>query len=675
MQEMTLEEIQKLIPDTSAIRVIQSLVDRGLVDVQESMQERYKAKKERMVFLNPLFADEHRLKEMIDSLEKAPRQLNVLLTYLHLQQSKGQVLQTELLKQAQSSTAILKSLCEKNILEIRNVETDRIQLKSTAQPVWFSLNPEQERALNEIQEKLSQRPILLHGITGSGKTHVYLHLIRNVIQTGQQVLYLLPEIALTAQLVRRLQDAFGGLVGIYHSRFSQMERVELWEKIRSGHFKIIIGARSAVLLPFQELGLIIVDEEHDASYKQQEPAPRYQARDAALVLAHTLKAGIVLGSATPSLESWYNVQQGKYTLVSLHERFGEGQLPKITLIERHSGTPSQKKNYSLFTPELIQSIQQTLEQRKQIILFQNRRGYAPFLMCSMCGWVPSCKFCDVSLTYHKESDRLHCHYCGSKQQPVLICPDCGNNRILSKSAGTERIEEEVKSIFPHARVQRFDWDILKQKNRYHEIIRQFEQRQIDILVGTQMVVKGLDFEHVRLVGVMNADSLLAMPDFRVNERAFQLLQQVAGRAGRKDEHGKVLIQVQRKNHPVIQALIQQDYQSLLRKEQEERKEFLYPPITRLIRIVFRHIVLERVQEAAAEVATQLLAFDDVLIVGPGEPGISRVRNKYIREVLVKMHRSDEKNKILKSKIRALIQTLSTQRKFAAVQIHFDVDPY
>lgn len=675
MQEMTLEEIQKLIPDTSAIRVVQSLVDRGIVEVQESIRERYKAKKERMVFLQPLYSDENRLKELFASLEKAPRQLNILLTFLHLQQTKGQVQQTELLKQADSSPSILRSLCEKNILKIQSVETDRIHLKSSTEPVWHELNTEQERALSEIKDKLSLRPVLLHGITGSGKTHVYFHLIRNILQSGKQVLYLLPEIALTAQLVRRLQEAFGELVGIYHSRFSQMERVELWEKIRSGQFKIIVGARSAVLLPFQQLGLVIVDEEHDSSYKQQEPAPRYQARDAALVLAHTLKAGIVLGSATPSLESWYNVQQGKYTLVSLHERYGEGQLPKIELIERNAGAPQKKKNYNLFTPELIQGIQQTLVQGKQIILFQNRRGYAPFLMCSTCGWVPSCKFCDVSLTYHKEGDRLHCHYCGSKQQPVLICPDCGNNRILSKSAGTERVEEEVKSIFPHARVQRFDWDILKQKNRYQEIIRLFEQRQIDILVGTQMVVKGLDFEHVRLVGVMNADSLLAMPDFRVNERSFQLLQQVAGRAGRKDEHGKVLIQVQRKNHPVIQALLQQDYQSLLLKELEERKEFLYPPITRMIRIIFRHISLDRVQEAAVEITHQLKEFEDVLIVGPGEPVVSRVRNKYIREVLIKLHRSDQKNKALKSKIRSLIQLLGAQRKFASVQIHCDVDPY
>lgn len=675
MQEMTLEEIQKLIPDTSAIRVIQALVDRGLVEVQESIRERYKAKKERMVFLQPMYSDENRLKELFDSLEKAPRQLNILLTFLHLHHTKGQVLQAELLKQADASGSILKSLCEKKILEIRSVETDRIHLKSSSEPVWHALNTEQQIALGEIQENLSLRPVLLHGITGSGKTHVYFHLIRRMLQSGKQVLYLLPEIALTAQLVRRLQEAFGELVGIYHSRFSQMERVELWEKIRSGQFKIIVGARSAVLLPFQQLGLVIVDEEHDSSYKQQEPAPRYQARDAALVLAQTLKAGIVLGSATPSLESWYNVQQGKYTLVSLHERFGEGQLPKIELVERMTGAPQKKKHSSLFTPELIQGIQRTLEQGKQIILFQNRRGYAPFLMCSTCGWVPSCKFCDVSLTYHKEGDRLHCHYCGSKQQPVLICPDCGNNRIISKSAGTERVEEEVKSIFPHARVQRFDWDILKQKNRYHEIIRQFEQRQIDILVGTQMVVKGLDFEHVRLVGVMNADSLLAMPEFRVNERAFQLLQQVAGRAGRKDEHGRVLIQVQRKNHPVIQALMQQDYQSLLTKELAERKEFLYPPITRMIRIVFRHISPDKVQEAAVEITNQLKEFEDVLIVGPGEPAVSRVRNKYIREVLIKMHRSDQKNKMLKSKIRSLIQILGTQRKFASVQIHCDVDPY
>jgi primosomal protein N' (replication factor Y) len=495
-----------------------------------------------------------------------------------------------------------------------------------------------------------------------------------VIAKGKQVLYLLPEIALTTQIIHKLRQAFGEQVGIYHSRFSNMERVELWQNIRQGKYKIVIGARSALLLPLHHLGLIILDEEHDVSFKQQEPAPRYHARDAALVLAKIKDASVILGSATPSLESWQNVQLGKYKLVKLTERFGEGQLPKIQLIDKKE-EKALNKYQGIFSPTLTKAIQETIQMGKQVILFQNRRGYAPLLMCQTCGWIPQCKYCDVSMTYHKQSDMMQCHYCGSRQSPVKICPDCGGNRIQAKSFGTEKVEEEIRQTFPHARVERFDWDVLKHKNKYQEIIRQFEKRQIDILVGTQMLVKGLDFEHVNLVGVLNADNLLSYPDFRVNERTFQMLAQVGGRAGRTNDQGRVLIQVYRTDHPVIQSVLRNDYTGFVQKEMEERKAFLYPPFTRMLKITLKHGNELLVKNAAQTLCENLRTQSNLLVYGPGEPGIARVRNKYLREIMVKMQKDSQESHLLKSFIRQEISLLGTQRSFANVIVICDVDPY
>jgi primosomal protein N' (replication factor Y) len=453
-----------------------------------------------------------------------------------------------------------------------------------------------------------------------------------------------------------------------------MERVELWQNIRQGKYKIVIGARSALLLPLHHLGLIILDEEHDVSFKQQEPAPRYHARDAALVLAKIKDASVILGSATPSLESWQNVQLGKYKLVKLTERYGEGQLPKIQLIDKKE-EKTLNKYQGIFSPTLTKAIQETIQMGKQVILFQNRRGYAPLLMCQTCGWIPQCKYCDVSMTYHKQSDMMQCHYCGSRQSPVKICPDCGGNRIQAKSFGTEKVEEEIRQTFPNARVERFDWDVLKHKNKYQEIIRQFEKRQIDILVGTQMLVKGLDFEHVNLVGVLNADNLLSYPDFRVNERTFQMLAQVGGRAGRTNDQGRVLIQVYRTDHPVIQSVLRNDYTGFVQKEMEERKAFLYPPFTRMLKITLKHGNELLVKNAAQTLCENLRTQSNLLVYGPGEPGIARVRNKYLREIMVKMQKDSQESHLLKSFIRQEISLLGTQRSFANVIVICDVDPY
>jgi primosomal protein N' (replication factor Y) len=558
---------------------------------------------------------------------------------------------------------------------VQLLDANRIPLGNADAGKWQELSAHQTEAYQQIQNHFSQQQtVLLHGLTGSGKTHVYFHLIRDVLAKGKQVLYLLPEIALTTQIIHKLRQAFGEQVGIYHSRFSNMERVELWQNIRQGKYKIVIGARSALLLPLHHLGLIILDEEHDVSFKQQEPAPRYHARDAALVLAKIKDASVILGSATPSLESWQNVQLGKYKLVKLTERFGEGQLPKIQLIDKKE-EKALNKYQGIFSPTLTKAIQETIQMGKQVILFQNRRGYAPLLMCQTCGWIPQCKYCDVSMTYHKQSDMMQCHYCGSRQSPVKICPDCGGNRIQAKSFGTEKVEEEIRQTFPNARVERFDWDVLKHKNKYQEIIRQFEKRQIDILVGTQMLVKGLDFEHVNLVGVLNADNLLSYPDFRVNERTFQMLAQVGGRAGRTNDQGRVLIQVYRTDHPVIQSVLRNDYTGFVQKEMEERKAFLYPPFTRMLKITLKHGNELLVKNAAQTLCENLRTQSNLLVYGPGEPGIARVRNKYLREIMVKMQKDSQESHLLKSFIRQEISLLGTQRSFANVIVICDVDPY
>lgn len=675
MDDMTLEEIRKLLPDSSAVNVVHGLVEKGLIRVYENLHDRYVSKKEKYIVLNPQFNTEIELKALFQKLEKAPKQLNVLLAYLHIFQQEHQVKQTALLEQSNSGVVALKALIDKQIFQVQLLDANRIPLGNADSVKWQELSAHQTEAYQHIQNHFSQQQtVLLHGLTGSGKTHVYFHLIRDALAKGKQVLYLLPEIALTTQIIHKLRQAFGEQVGIYHSRFSNMERVELWQHIRQGKYNIVIGARSALLLPMHELGLIILDEEHDVSFKQQDPAPRYHARDAALVLARIKQAAVILGSATPSLESWQNVQTGKYKLVQLTERFGEGQLPKIQLIDKKE-EKTLNKYQGIFSPTLTRAIQETIQMGKQVILFQNRRGYAPLLMCQTCGWIPQCKYCDVSMTYHKQSDMMQCHYCGSRQSPVKICPDCGGNRIQAKSFGTEKVEEEIRQTFPHARVERFDWDVLKHKNKYQEIIRQFEKRQIDILVGTQMLVKGLDFEHVNLVGVLNADNLLSYPDFRVNERTFQMLAQVGGRAGRTNDQGRVLIQVYRTDHPVIQSVLRNDYAGFVQKELEERKAFLYPPFTRLLKITLKHHNELLVQNAAQTLCENLRKQSNLLVYGPGEPGIARVRNKYLREIMVKMQKDSQESNQLKSFIRQEISLLGTQRTFANVLVICDMDPY
>ncbi len=674
-KDITIDEVQQIVQTTSAWKVVNSLLEKGLVSVYENMYENYQPKKEKFVFLTEPYQGEIELKLLFSQLEKAPKQLNLLLTYLHLKQTQTDVLQTELIKQAEASSAQLNALVDKQVFIIRKIEVDRIKFDAPVELKPNILSGLQETAYKDILDGFAQKKaVLLKGITGSGKTHIYFKLIDDCIAQGKQALYLLPEIALTAQIVRKLRSVFGNRIGVYHSRFSNNERVEVWKKIQHKQYDIVIGARSALMLPFADLGLVIIDEEHDTSYKQQDPAPRYHARDCAIFLAHQCKADILLGSATPSVESFFNAQTGKYKLVELHERYGNASLPKVTIVDSKLDLLN-KTQKGIFSGQLVDAIQDSLANKKQVILFQNRRGYSPYVMCSTCGWVPHCKYCDVSLTYHKHTDQLHCHYCGSKSPYIKVCPACGNSRLVAKSFGTEKIEDDIKQLFPHARVERFDWDALKTKNKYSEIIRKFENREIDILVGTQMLVKGLDFEHVNTVGVLSADSLLSFPDFRVNERVFQLLEQVSGRAGRKDDMGRVMIQLFKTNHPTILQVKAHDYKGFYLEEIQSREEFQYPPFTRLLRITLRHKNQDTVLFAAQKLAEHLVSLPKTILFGPAEPPIGRIRNQFIQEILLKMNKDTTVMQEIKKFVREKIVELSTTKNFTTVQVVVDVDPY
>ena len=673
--DITLDEVQKIVQEKSAWKIVNSLIDKKLVSVYENLYENYKPKKENFVFLTVQYQQEDQLKTLFEILEKAPKQLHLLLTYLHLVKTEKNVLQADLLKHANASQPQLKALCEKGVFEVKKLEVDRLQTEYKGELIENVLSKIQQKAYEEIQSGFAEKkPVLLKGITGSGKTHIYFQLIKDCIQQGKQALYLLPEIALTTQIIRKLRATFGDKIGIYHSRFSNNERVEVWQKIQHQQYDVVIGARSALLLPFSNLGLIIVDEEHDTSYKQQDPAPRYHARDSAIYLAYQSEANIVLGSATPSVESYYNAKQNKYKLVELGARFGEGKLPPIHFIDAKK-EQVEKRMKGIFSQTLIDKIQKTIQAKKQVILFQNRRGYSPFLQCTTCGWVPQCKYCDVSLTYHKVTDQLHCHYCGSKSPVIKICLACGGNRILAKSFGTEKIEEEIKQQFPNARVQRFDWDAMRTKNKYQEIIRQFEKQEIDILVGTQMVVKGLDFEHVNLVGVLSADSLLSYPDFRVNERVFQLLEQVSGRAGRKDGDGNVFIQAYKVNNPTLLKVQEHDFENFFLKELEGRKDFQYPPYTRIIKITLKHRDQKTVLDAAQKLGLDLAELPKTILFGPAEPPIARVRNLFIQEILLKINRDSDHVKQIKSTLKEKISMLNITKNFSTVNVQVDVDPF
>jgi primosomal protein N' (replication factor Y) len=678
-KELKITEVQQVSSIIHVYPLIKRLIEKKVCFIWESLSDKFKEKKENFVLLNPEFSSDEKLSSLMDDtssngIGKAPKQLELLLSFLHFSKTEGEVSQAQLLKKSGASAAQLKGLTDKNILLIQRRSTDRIQSLPKKMEVNFELNETQKIALDQIDEAFEKKEVcLLHGVTSSGKTQLYIKQIEKFVAAGKQVLYLLPEITLTAQIIRRLQVYFGGNIAIYHSKFNNNERIEIWNKVKTGELKIILGARSALFLPFKDLGLIVIDEEHDPSFKQHDPAPRYNARDAAIFYAAIFKAKVLLGSATPSLESFYNAEKNKYALVTLTGRYGGTQLPEIRIIDTKTVAAS-KKGKVMISPQLRAEIENALHNDKQVILFQNRRGYAPLLICGTCGFIPQCENCSVTLTLHKYSNKLHCHYCGTTYPKPVACPSCGSVNWNEKNFGTEKIEEELTIDFPNNRIARMDVDAVKGKNAHDTLIKLFEQHRIDILAGTQMVVKGLDFEKVSLVGILDADGLLTFADFRVNERAFQLMEQVSGRAGRKADRGLVLIQASKMNHPVLLFVQQHDYAKFYEYEMAMRKQFFYPPFSRLIRITLKHKLKEIVQEAA-DVLGESLKKDFEFLVGPAAPVINRVRNMFLMEILVKLQQDASYLQMQKKVISNHLNLLKAQKKFRSVITISDVDPF
>lgn len=674
-KELKLSEVQQILDASHVYPVIKKLIEKKVCMVWEALKETYKHKLETYVHLSPDYHNEEKLSKLLNdwSKNKAPKQLELLLSYLHLIKTEGEVTQTNLLKKANATAAQLKGLSDKNIVRLEKRSVDRLPSLPRDIKIDFELSFAQAAAENNVRVVLNEKVVcLLQGVTSSGKTLIYIKLIEQYIKEGKQVLYMLPEIALTAQIIRRLQKYFGGFIAIYHSKFNPNERVEIWNKIRTGETKVVLGARSSLFLPFKDLGLIIVDEEHDASYKQQEPAPRYHGRDAAIYYASLFNAKVLLGSATPSIESYYNTQTGKYGLVNLTDRYGNVKMPEIEIIDVKT-IITQNKGKIILSPQLKEAIQQTLQQKKQVILFQNRRGYSPYQICATCGWIPQCENCNVSLTYHKAKNKLQCHYCGTAYPLVLTCAACGSHNFMQKNFGTERMEEAITEAFPQAKIARMDYDSIRGKNDHDALIKLFEQQRIDILAGTQMVVKGLDFEHVNLVGIADADALLNFADFRVNERAFQLMEQVSGRAGRREEQGKVIVQVSNTHHPVLQFVQHHNYEELYQFEIENRKRFFYPPFSRIIQLTCKHKFRDVAEEAANILGRFLTEKYEAYLSGPAEPAVNRVRNQYLFELLLKLPKDAKLIGSCKRDILQQIAIIQSNKRYRSVTIIADVD--
>lgn len=674
---LSISELRQLVGRKHLIAVLHELLHAEAVIINDALEPSYKPKLEKVISLAPAYTAEDALAPVFDVLSRAPKQLEALMAFLTFSAKEGSgVRQAALLAEGRATAPALKALAERGILNIGTQETERIPLRDTARAGDIVFTPAQQTTFDVLNEGLAAKHVaLLQGVTGSGKTLLYIQKIRDCIAEGKQALLLLPEIGLTTQLVRRLYAYFGDELGVYHSRFSNNERVEIWEKVADGRYKVVAGPRSAIWLPFQKLGVVICDEEHDASYKQRDPAPRFHARDAAVYLAGLHGAPAILGSATPSVESLYNVQQGKYAYAGLKERYLGVQMPRIEIINaRERGAEGNKKSSGILTPSLQEAMKEALAEKRQIILFQNRRGYAPFQICTVCGWVPECRNCAVSLTYHKREDKMQCHYCGLAVSVPQTCAQCGSNRLVSRSFGTEKIEEEVKSLFPEARVARMDLDTMRGRHALSELLDNMEAQQTDILVGTQMVVKGLDFAPVALVAILSADALLSYPDFRVNERGFQLMEQVAGRAGRADGNGRVLIQAYNLEHPVLQWVCDHDVGAFYRHEIGYREFFQYPPFSRMIRLVFRHREEEKAAQAAAMLAERLLQFSGISLAGPVAALVPRVRNQYVQELLVKSPRDLALLQSLKTFLKEQRSLLQAQKGLREVQVVIDVDP-
>jgi len=674
-QKLTVNDVSKLLGQKTIYPIINTLLDKELILVAEEVVQKYKPLLKSFILLNDFYLEEDNLRQLFEVLERAPKQLDALLAYLKLNKSGVPISKEQLLAESDCGPAALKALTDKEIFVVMKRPVSRLSNHDDEFNVNFTLNEGQQKAFEKIKSSFEEKDVvLLHGVTASGKTQVYIKLIEEIIQQSDgQVLFLLPEIALTTQIVERIKRYFGNSIGVYHSKFNNSERVEIWNKVRTGAYKVVLGARSAVFLPFKDLKLIVVDEEHESSYKQQDPAPRYQARDAAIYLAHLYQTKVILGSATPSLESYYNALQGKYALVEMKERFGGVQLPNqqvVSIAEENK----KKTMVSYFSSVLIKDIDEALAKKEQIVLFQNRRGYATILICATCGYTPKCVNCDVSLTYHKSSGKLHCHYCGYYQSSVNICPACGSVHVEQKGFGTERIEEELKLLYPDVTIARLDMDSTRTKNGLQQILTDFQEKKTDILIGTQMVAKGLDFDNLNLIGVINADTILGYPDFRAYERSFQLLAQVAGRAGRRNDQGNVCIQTYDAGHRIIKQVVENDYLGMYNDEIAERERFSYPPFSRMIFLYLKHKDSNVIDHASATLANILKGKFGKRVLGPEQPLVSRVRNLYIKQIIIKADKHTAIQKV-KDVLRETLTEFNATKDFKSVITQLDIDPY
>lgn len=677
---LDLKELSEILGIKTVQPIIKTLMDKKVVISIEELNDKFIPKTATFITLSETYWLEENLEALVSELDTNKRAEKQLKSLLILLQELGNdlskpVLRSEIQEKGASPSS-LNTLEKAGVIEIQKLEISRFDTKEEIGDEFKELSQSQKKALDEIHDAFDKNKVtLLHGVTGSGKTEIYVQLIQEQLDLGKQVLFLLPEIALTTQLIQRLSSYFGDQIGVYHSKFNQNERVEIWNHVLNNDpnkFRIILGARSSVFLPYRDLGLIIVDEEHESSFKQYDPSPRYNARDVSIVLGQMHNANVILGSATPAIESYYNALQDKYQLVSLTDRYGQNILPEIQCADVRKAR-RQKSMQSHFTTFLIDHIREALNDNEQVILFQNRRGYTPLWMCEICNWTPKCKNCDVSLTYHKTTNSLKCHYCSYTSPPVGSCSACGSNRLRMIGFGTEKIEDELSVMFPDKVVKRLDLDTTRTKNAYSEILTDFEHRNIDILIGTQMVSKGLDFDNVNLVGILDADMLLNRADFRAFERSFQLMTQVAGRAGRRKKRGKVILQTGDPDHWVIQKVIEHDYIGFYNAEIVERKNFFYPPYFKIIEITLKHKDENQLNLASTQLAQTLRSIFKERVLGPEFPVVKRVQNLYLKKITLKIER-DANDKKVKERIQAIIDDFYSVPSNKSIRSVINVDP-
>lgn len=679
---LKVQDIIAILNKKNIFPVIQKLVDKNILVLQEEIQESYKPKLVRYVRLHPKYESNQGLSELLETLKNANKQKEIVMRYFQLcatektQDAAEPITVKKLIEEANSSAAIVKALIEKEIFEDYFLQEDRVNFNGKINESELRLSVDQQTAFDEIKESFTQKEVcLLHGVTSSGKTEIYIKLIEEYLATGKQILYLLPEIALTTQLVGRLRAYFGNKVAVFHSKYNNNERIEVWNQVlqKSEKAQVVIGARSALFLPFHDLGFIIIDEEHEQTFKQVDPAPRYHARDAAIVLAHSHKAKVLLGSATPSIETYFNAKSDKFGLVEISKRFGNVMMPNIELVDLKDKY-FRKKMTGHFSDVLIEEITNALSLGEQVILFQNRRGYSPVVECITCGHVPQCQQCDVSLTYHKHKNQLRCHYCGYTMAKPTHCHACSSIDLTTKGFGTEQIEQELISIFPNSKIGRMDQDTTRGKFGFEKIIDSFKNREMDILVGTQMLAKGLDFDNVSLVGIMNADNMLYHPDFRAFERSFQMMTQVAGRAGRSEKQGKVIIQTYNPNHNTIQQVTNNDYLGMYKEQLYDRQIYKYPPYFRIIKLTLKQRDYDKLKEGSMWLYQVMSQNLNMPVLGPEEPAISRIRNEYIRTIIIKIPQNVSIGNTKKT-IQKMLNSFEAVGQYRAIKVTLNVDFY